>query len=384
LEEVKGSSHPGANFLSFHRDLMVAAHERLLDLGLDVSDHHNPRVVPVPVVRHPKTQVEVRLWEAELSFRIDQYMLCFAVTGVGIHVVSLAVAHEDLVEVLSGYISGYPVEVSRETVAGWVTRSNLEVLALACALWLLEPVGPMASSAADLDAACFERMLYAFELNPLIRSYIIARDNKQAEADRLTATNAMAGWSAANLSLAGDAGKELNPVLGGVEVPKKVRYERLYRELPSATLIAWSAREAEESLSSSRPTGRPEKGGKKLTRRVVKEIREALGNEADIRSVEILHEAFGVDAQEDDGRSEERFGEADELLKEFELWETAQEWVVQAKLSEQEELVLELDLRFNGDTGRIARELGKSEGHVRVVRKNYRDKIYEVRKAAGL
>ena len=78
-------------------------------------------------------------------------MLSFSVAGVGAHVVYSAVGDEPLVEVLSGYVKGYPDEVSREEVARWVSRSNPEVLALACVLWLLEPEGPLASSAADLD-----------------------------------------------------------------------------------------------------------------------------------------------------------------------------------------------------------------------------------------
>lgn len=41
----------------------------------------------------------------------------------------------------------------------------------------------------------------------------------------------------------------------------------------------------------------------------------------------------------------------------------------------------ELDLQMSEDTEAIARELGIGSGHVRVVRKNYRDKI---RKVAGL
>ena len=113
-------------------------------------------------------------------------------------------------------------------------------------------------------------------------------------------------------------------------------------------------------------------------------VHTAIYLKLDVHRVQIIHEAFGAETQEEDARSEERFGEADELLREFELWETAQEWVKQAKLSDQEKQVLDLDLRFHRDTRRIARELGRAEGHVRVVRKNYRNKLGEARKAAGL
>ncbi len=178
IAEVKARPHPGATFLSFHRDLMVASSDRLLELGLDVSDLHNPRVVPVPIARHPKTKTEAQRWDAEISFCIEQHMLSFSVTGVGAHVVNSAVGKESLVEVFGGYVAGYPEAISREEIASWVSSSNLEVLALACSLWLLEPAGPMKSSAAGLDTACFERMLYAFELNPLTRIHRQAKDDK--------------------------------------------------------------------------------------------------------------------------------------------------------------------------------------------------------------
>jgi hypothetical protein len=160
------------------------------------------------------------------------------VTALGAHVVCSAVADQDLVEVLSGYVEGYPAEVSREEVAHWVSRSNLRDLALACALWLLEPAGEMKSRAEDLDGACLDRMSYAQEVWTLTSNAIRSQTDAVPESERTTAANAMAGWSAANFSLTGDAGKELNRVLGGFGIPEKVRYERLYRELPSATLIA--------------------------------------------------------------------------------------------------------------------------------------------------
>lgn len=105
IEEIKGSPHAGANFLSFYRDQMVSSSDRLLELGLDVSDHRNFRVLPVPAAHHPKTETEARRWEAEISFRIEQHMLSYSVAGVGTHVVHLAVEDEALVEAFVRYVS---------------------------------------------------------------------------------------------------------------------------------------------------------------------------------------------------------------------------------------------------------------------------------------
>ena len=49
IGELEGEPHPGANALSFHRDQMVFARERLLKLGLDVADLRNPKPVPLLV-----------------------------------------------------------------------------------------------------------------------------------------------------------------------------------------------------------------------------------------------------------------------------------------------------------------------------------------------
>jgi hypothetical protein len=56
IGELEGAPHPGANVLSFHRDQMVFARERLLKLGLDVADLRNPKPVPLLVSHHPKGQ----------------------------------------------------------------------------------------------------------------------------------------------------------------------------------------------------------------------------------------------------------------------------------------------------------------------------------------
>jgi len=337
---------------------MVSSADRLLELGLDVSDHRNFRVVPVPTARHPKTKAEARRWEAEILFGIEQHMLSYAVAGVGAHVVYSAVEDGALVEALVRHVSDADA-LLRENIASLISRRTLDILALACSLWLLEPTGAMTASAADLDGACFNRMLYAFEINPLMRAHRQAKDNQLPEAARLASMEVAAGWSRAELSWHGKPGRPLRRALGEEE-------ERFLQELPGASLLAWEDREPSEPLRS---TGKRDKN---LARRVAASLEE-LGNEDATKPRKLVHDRVGWQA-----------GEADELLREFELRAMAQEWVKQAKLSEQEKLVFELDLRFPEDIRRIARELGKSEGHVRVVRKNYRDKLSEVRTASGL
>jgi hypothetical protein len=363
--------------LSLHRDQMAWSSDRLLERGLDMSSRRSPRTIPIPLARHPRTQRDARRFEAEIMALLELHDLCFTVTAVGVHVVFSAVAHEDLVEVLSGYVEGYPAEVSREEIGRWVSRSDLESLALACALWLLEPVGEMESRVADLDAACLDRMSYAQEIWTLTSNAIRSRRHELPEDKRLAATNAMAGWSAANLSLTGEAGKELNPLLGGYGVPAEVRYERLYQELPSATLVAWDDRGAEEPL---RPTGQREIN---LTRRVAKGIIGARGNEETLHRGKIVPGGLDAASTEIDARS----SEPDQLLEEFELRETLRQqlgalprWIESAHLSEQEKQVYELDMRTDHDTKTSARELGITENHVRQVRKNY---LHKLRKAAG-
>lgn len=376
VEELKESTHPGANFLSFYRDQMVFAEERLLKLGLDISDHRNPRVVPVPVALHPKTKAEARRWEAEITLWSYQFMLSFSVAGAGASVVYSAVGDEPLVEVLASYASK-PAELTKEDLTSLVSRSNLKYQALACSLWLLEPVGPMASSAADLDRACFDRMLYAFELNPLIRNHISVRNSKESEADRLAASNAVAGWSLANLSLKGTPGGALRHALGA-EASPKAQYERLVKELPTASLIAWEDRVPEEPLRS---TGKRQTN---LARRIAA-ILEKVGNEDTTRLGKLTHQIFGTAEQEEDRRVGQVVGEAEPLLEEFECQETARQelkqlrtWVENAGFSGQEKRVYEADMRTDCDTAAIANELGMPAGQVRVVRGNYRKKIRKV------
>jgi hypothetical protein len=279
-----------------------------------------------------------------------------------------------LVEVVAGYVRDAST-LPRENIAALISRSNLEYLALACSLWLLEPTGAMRASAADLDAACFNRMLYAFELNPLMRVHEQARDNKLPEAARSASANAAAGWSLANLSLRGKPGEVLRRALGE-DAPLTVQYERFLQELPSASLIAWEDREPTEPLRS---TGNRDKN---LARRVATNIEE-IGNESTTRPRKLVHDAFGMADQEVDSKVVEALGQNDQLLEEFNLLELAQLeiWAETAKLTEQQQRVYELDKRSDYDTADIARELGIAESSVRVQRRNYSAKI---RRAAGL
>jgi hypothetical protein len=374
IEEIKDTSHAGSHFLSFYRDQMVSSADRLLELGLDVSDLHNPRVVPVPIACHPKTKAEIQRWDAEISFRIEQHTLSFAVAGVGAHVVYSAVGDEPLVEVLAGYVRDLSA-LPRENIAALISASNLEYLALACSLWLLEPTGAMKASAADLDAACFHRMLYAWELNPLTRAHRQARDHKLPEAARSASANVAAGWSLANLSLHGKHGDVLRRVLGE-QAPLTVQYERFLQELPSASLIAWADREPTEPLRS---TGKREKN---LARRVAANI-ERTGDEGTTKPGRLVHDTFGAENQEPGGQIGEALGQNDQLLEAFTLVELAklEAWAETATFSEQEQRVYELDKKLHNDTAAIARELDIAETTVRVVRKNY---ITKIRKAAGL
>lgn len=366
LMEIKGAPHAGASFLAFYRDRMMAVHRRLLELGFDMSNPGEAQVVPVPATRHPKTAAQVRRWNAELLFRVQEFLLSFSVTGVGAHVVYSAVGAGPLADVLAGYLSDRDA-LSREELTALVSRSNLEYLALACALWLLEPVGAQKACAAEFDAACFERMLYAFEGNALIRINRQARNDELSGAARQMASNAMAGWALSELSWSGEFGSRLRRALDN-------RYGSLLQELPAASLIAWEDREPQEPL---RPAGAREKN---LVSRTDENLR-GLGNEAVIKDklAEVELTEHARPPEEDPGYEEvERRLTAEQELNQLEVW------VEKAALSEQEKQVYKLDRQYDEDTRRIARELGKSDGHVRVVRKNYRDKINEARKAAGL
>ncbi len=190
----------------------------------------------------------------------------------------------------------------------------------------------------------------------------------------MASSDAMAGWSLANISLEGNPGAALRRALGE-ELPYQTQYERLLRGLRSASLIALEDHEPEEPLH---PTGNREKN---LVRRVA-ELVEKAGNEDATRPGKLIHENFGMADNEAEGRRKEEPREPDQLLEEFELRETAQQqreqlkaWMKQAKFSEKERRVCELDLQTDYNTKEIARRLGTTESTVRVQRKNYVAKV---------
>lgn len=377
LEEVKKSEHPGASYLRFFRELMIASFVRLLELGLDVSDLSNPRVIAVSAARGPKTRTEGRRWEAEMGFHAKRYVSSFSAVAGGVHVVRSAVGDGSLAEVLAR-CGLEPVALSGENSAASSPVWCLDDMARACMCWFLAPAGAMKAAAADLETECCNRMLYAFEINPLIHLYRQGSNDKLLESERLAAINTAAGWSRANLSWTGKPGDALRRAVDE-------EYERFLEELPSASLIAWRDREPEEPLRS---TGCLEKN---LARRAAASI-EKVGNEDATRPGKLVHDAFGPKGQEEAGGPVgEVIGSHDELLDEVELRLTAEQelnqftaWGEKAKLSEQERRVRKLDVKTNLDTAAVAHELGVSAAQVRNVRKHYRDKIGKIRKAAGL
>lgn len=370
-EMGKGAVNPGAGVLSFYRDQMVATAGRLLNLGLDISDHHNPTVVPVPVARRPKTNAEVRRMEAEIGFRISQYMLSFAVTAAGTHVIFSDVSKEALAAALAPYIEN-PHELTRATILDALSRSNLEILALACVIWLMEPAGLEMNRRDELAVAAFQRMQYAMETATLSRVAAQAKGSgSKTEPEKLAASNALAGWSLPNVSRKGQAGGRLRQALGA-GASDKVQDARLLEELPAATQIAWEDWRPEEPLRSDGS------GNKSLARRVAALI-ESGAHEAAMHPGKV---------NEDTQSGEGYIGSEDPALEEFELKESVRQdlsrlevWVEKANLSEGEQRVYELDMRTDHDTAAISRQLQVDPVTVRQFRKRYRDKL---RQAAGL
>jgi hypothetical protein len=152
--------------------------------------------------------------------------------------------------------------------------------------------------------------------------------------------------------------------------------QRKREELPGATYIAWNAIQ-QPGYSST------------LVDTVANFLRSsALGSEA---------AKLARTGKLADGPIVEP-GAEDESLEEFELREEARQQIAmlrmlveKANFSELEQRVYEFDLRVGTDfaeqsdaTKAAAHELGIKAGTVRVVRKRYRDKLLEARKAAGL
>lgn len=135
-------------------------------------------------------------------------------------------------------------------------------------------------------------------------------------------------------------------------------YERLLRELPAEALIAWDEREF----------------GKTVLRDLRSKVAEGLskqGREATIRPAKI-----------NEAPPDEVALEAFELQEEsgYELGRL-KGWVENAKFSELEQRVYELDMKTDHETPVIAHTLGIADATVRQCRKRYRDKL---RKVAGL
>lgn len=267
LEEVKKSEHPGASYLLFFRELMMGSFVRLLELGLDVSAPFNPRVIPVSVARGPKTRAEGRRWEAEIDFHLKRYVSSFSAVGAGVHVVRSAVGDGALAEVSTHYVPELDALPASSPVL------CLDDLASACMWWFLEPAVDMKASGADLEAACCDRMLHVFQLNPLMSAYRQVKDNKLPEAERLAAMSRAAGWSRANIRLWGNTGTRLRAALR-VGFPDVVLEERLLELLPNAFWIAWQKREPTEALRS---TGQ---GDENLVRRTAKILEDEGGQDS--------------------------------------------------------------------------------------------------------
>jgi hypothetical protein len=184
----------------------------------------------------------------------------------------------------------------------------------------------------------------------------------------------VAGWVGSHLSLR--VNKSLNAVLseqtGG---SRGENFAKLVSNLVPATVVAWGDLQPSESL-------RPGSGETNLISRV-EQLLIGEGSEA----AKLERKGSLSDPVSGSGSVSEGEGVDDAELEEFEHQETLrqqlnvlQSWIEQACFSEQEQRVYELDMKMSENTEVIAQKLGISSGHVRVVRKNYRDKI---RKVAG-
>jgi hypothetical protein len=182
----------------------------------------------------------------------------------------------------------------------------------------------------------------------------------------------VAGWVGSHVSLG--ANKRLNAVLSEQTGGSRGRnFAEFMRNLVPATTVAWEELQPDEPL---RPGNRETNLVSRVERLLINEGNEAakLEREGKLASLENGLESDGGDC-----------GSEDVDLEEFERQETLRQqsnalqgWVERARFSEQERRVYELDKLMSEDTEAIAHELGISGGHVRVVRKNYRDKLRKV------
>jgi len=223
-------------------------------------------------------------------------------------------------------------------------------------------------SGADPDVAALTALFAISRAGPLGAT----PSNREEPDDVLREMQAkhVAGWVGSHISLG--ANKSLKAVLsdktGG---SRGENFAELVKELVPSTIVAWDELQPGEPLQ-------PGSGATNLVSRVERLLINE-GNETS--KLERKGRLANLETEPLSDREEYE-------LEEFERQETLRQklnalegWVEQAGFSEQERRVYELDLQTSGDTEAIARELGRSKGHVRVVRKNYRDKI---RKAAGL
>jgi hypothetical protein len=185
----------------------------------------------------------------------------------------------------------------------------------------------------------------------------------------------IAGWVGSHISL--DLNKSLSAVLGErTGGSRGANFVELMKNLVPATVVAWADLQPGEPL-------RPGSGETNLVSRAERLLINE-GSEA----ARLERKGKFADLAASPGSDRKGEGLEDADLEEFERQETLRQqlsalqgWIERAGFSEQEQRVYELDMRMGEDAQAIARELGKSDGHVRVVRKNYRDKI---RRAAGL
>lgn len=358
FNEVGNDPKGAALSLLFSMDQMLDSMDRLLDLGLDVSDLRNPTVVPIAAERRPRTEREARKIEAEIKSLTNLYMLWFPVTGAGAHVIYSEVGKDSLAEVLYRFLRAWYGEAAKEEVSSLVSKSSLNWLAFACALWLIEPVGEIKEQAPRINSAAWGRMRHAFEVRTLGTSALYLR--KGSRAEYTSAAKSLAGWASSNISLGGQVGTRLRKALGENLSPKD-QYERLLQELPGAMLEAWNARLAGEPLRST---------GNRDTN-LVSRIDTLIGKTAKSEREAELAETLSND-------------ENDELLQDFELREDATRQLnaleEAAGLSPQQTKIWRC-LRAGKEVQEIAVELRISRNQVDVQKSNA---VGKLKKAAGL
>jgi hypothetical protein len=201
------------------------------------------------------------------------------------------------------------------------------------------------------------------------------RDTERDDVLREMQAKQVAGWVGSHISLR--VNERLRAVLsertGGT---RGANFAELMKNLVPAAVVAWDELQLGEPL-------RPGSGETNLVSRVERLL---INEGSEAAKLERIHRFADLEASP--GSDREGAGLEDADLAEFERQETLRQqlnalqgWIERAGFSEQEQRVYELDRRMDEDTQAIARVLGRSDGHVRVVRKNYRDKI---RRAAGL